>query len=352
MSKLSYITLHYFLTFLGNLEKDFKLCLTKIKTHADRLFPRTRVLQMISLYASLVEIKDIYMDMNATIRDHWSFCKDELEYFHLENITQKTLEIVNYMKVHGPSLELIFLPQHLNIMMDNINAYLPMKMPYLLELNDNIVLVKDEKELMKFKQAYEKMVEIVATFKSNLPSKSNLAERRAILEKRTELCEQATPEQSNQIARRKSTLMSLPPSSSSSTTKDSIYPLLLPNLSTHDLFPELMVRNLDDFISLMLAYEKYLYSLNDLSKSWALTVRRLFEFFEKNSMFSKDLAHFTQVCASLFYLLFFFFHSSSFSKVTGVNPIVFTKDEPKSIGFLRSKSIDLGLFPLRNLYHL
>jgi hypothetical protein len=349
------------------------------------------------------------------------------------------------MKTHDAALSPVFNQTNMELLMANLTPYLPIRVPNFIDLQDTIVAIKDEKELMYFRQAYDKMVETVIGFQSNLPTKTNLDQRRAMKEKQLQTCGGAKEGDGDKKAQNKaknnnSNASNYPTNSDYNTTASSstntnanassvgakelpvppnsvspgtsslsnsgdkpfrakmtfnlsaaverhnrednvlprggltefqtakvgggdgailsqiydandrklsrdkkstgwyesfsrsqantfgnkvqhsarlgadICPLELPNLSAHDLLPELEVRDLEDFILLMVAYEKYLFAINDLSKSWGLTVRRLFEFFDQNKIFSKDVAYFYQVdyFSNLFFLSSFSFFSFFF----------------------------------------
>jgi len=59
------------------------------------------------------------------------------------------------------------------------------------------------------------------------------------------------------------------------------FPKDLPNLSTHDGAPRLMLRSEKDYILVMRSYSEYLRRLEALKKSWTGTVRALYNALEQ-----------------------------------------------------------------------
>lgn len=116
---------------------------------------------------------------------------------------------------------------------------MPFRVVHVGQLRDDIVEVKTEQQYKVMKKTYDQLVTLSERLKRSLPRE---------------------------------------------------FPKELPNLSTHDFMPRLLIRNEKDYILVVKSFAEYLRRLEALKKNWTNTVRSLYNVLEQTGgLMNNDL---------------------------------------------------------------
>jgi hypothetical protein len=155
----------------GKLEKDVKLFFSP-QYYSEFVVTKKKLQQCLDLYKNLEEFKNLFLEFAVEIRDHWFYCKDELEVFHLENFDAKTISVAQYMSKHELELACVFDSSVSEKLLESPSSF-PLTIPSIQDLSDEPFVIKNGEEYARVKEVYDLCLSVFEDYEHNLPSKSN-----------------------------------------------------------------------------------------------------------------------------------------------------------------------------------
>jgi len=177
------------------------------------------------------QLKDDWLDMIIVARSHLTALRDQLEQLHAFAFTADTTALVAYFGVHGAELEAVF--------GDGAQPTLPVSVPLFTQLKETRVTLSKAEEMEAVRKTYRDM-------------RSTVAETAAAMPK--------------------------------------TWPQSVPNLSTHDTLPPLVIASPADFSTVLVAFNAYLDALLSIAERWSVALRVIFEFLEDSDALDHAVA--------------------------------------------------------------
>jgi len=208
------------LTVLRHSIKNFVANQQMLMEHAPDTFQEEAIHKKLCVfYKDCSLIKDILADLSTLLEGHLQFVQTVLENIHLDSFSDIATTTGLYFSKHKQRLAIFELP-------DGQYPPFPLKIPYFMELNDGDVDVMNETDYLRWKNEYKKLL-------TNIVSK----------------LEEAIPKK---------------------------WPQTIPNLSTYNGKPLLLVRDPEDFCWIMSSYHLFISKMELLNNDWTVTLRVLY----------------------------------------------------------------------------
>eukprot|EP01130_Rhizamoeba_saxonica_P018973 TRINITY_DN9696_c0_g1_i1.p1 TRINITY_DN9696_c0_g1~~TRINITY_DN9696_c0_g1_i1.p1 ORF type:complete len:413 (+),score=75.26 TRINITY_DN9696_c0_g1_i1:191-1429(+) len=192
----------------------------------DSLFTRSMKKKLIRLHRMAIELKENLDDKVKYLHAHHMFVQNLMENIHIESFSEQTMHVAEYYLKHQEEFDSVFGP--------DANVEYPFDVLYISELREVKITCKSQTEYDLLANTYQCIL--------------------GMLEK----LEQVTPVK---------------------------YPQSVPNLSTHDAKPYLLISCREDYISLMSSYCSFITKMDTLKKDWKFTTKSLIEFLMNTQVF-------------------------------------------------------------------
>jgi len=164
-------------------------------------------------------VKNTIIDLSFTLSEHSCYVKDILE---SQNVSPALLSVVNraeYYEKHKDIFKKYF--------ESGVNPEYPFSVPHLIELRDNMIKIINDEEYNEMKNKFQYFKEKVDLYISLSPK---------------------------------------------------TWPVLVPNLSTHNGEPKITIKNSEDLLKIVTHYNRFINRMNGLARGWSVLIRKLFEF--------------------------------------------------------------------------
>eukprot|EP01129_Flabellula_baltica_P012374 TRINITY_DN5581_c0_g1_i1.p1 TRINITY_DN5581_c0_g1~~TRINITY_DN5581_c0_g1_i1.p1 ORF type:complete len:443 (-),score=86.92 TRINITY_DN5581_c0_g1_i1:7-1335(-) len=192
------------------------------------IFTRPMTMKLARLHSITLTMREVLIELSDQLDYHVGFCHQMLEHIHLESYSPNTTSVCKYLIKHQEDLERLY---------GGEMPPLPFESMMVSDLRETLMMVENEEVYLHFKKTYELSLEMFHRTEALLPQK---------------------------------------------------WPQPLPNLSTYNGKPFLLISCEKDYVCILGAYYQYINTMEELTSDWKMTIRTFYQIAETLSCFKVD----------------------------------------------------------------